>query len=48
MTRGRIVLCSPMPQQTWAWAVELGWKGVCRHAVGSEGHDLEAQVFRCE
>lgn len=45
MERGRIVLCSPMPQQTWTWAQEFGWKAVSRHAVGSEGHALEAQVF---
>jgi precorrin-6B methylase 2 len=45
MPRGRIVICSPMPQQTWQWASKLGWKGVARHSVGTEGHLLEAQVF---
>ena len=45
MPQGRIVMCSPLPRETWKWAQELGWKGVSRHAVGSEGHVLEAQVF---
>jgi precorrin-6B methylase 2 len=45
MRRGRIVICSPLPQETWGWAQELGWKGMSRHAVGSDAHLLEAQVF---
>ncbi|MGZ5544914.1 MAG: TRM11 family SAM-dependent methyltransferase, partial [Limisphaerales bacterium] len=45
MPHGRIVMCSPLPQETWKWAQELGWTGVSRHAVGIEEHLLEAQVF---
>jgi len=46
MRHGRIVICSPLPGETWSWAQELGWKGMSRHAVGSDGHNLEAQLFR--
>ncbi len=46
--RGRIVMCSPMPRETWVWAIELGWKAITRHVVGTDGHLLEAQVFARE
>jgi predicted RNA methylase len=45
MRRGRIVLCSPMPDETWDFLRRLGWSAVARHAVGTEGHFLEAQLF---
>lgn len=45
MPRGRIIICSPFPTETWDWAEGLGWKGVVRCDVGSEGHLLQAQVF---
>lgn len=45
MKRGRIVMCSPLPDQTRACAQKLGWKIVERHTVGTEGHRIELQVF---
>lgn len=45
MQRGRIVLCSPMPQETWDFVQRLGWSAVARHPVGTEGNLVEAQLF---
>ena len=45
MKRGRIVMCSPLPDETRAHAEKLGWKTVERHAVGTVGHLIELQVF---
>lgn len=45
MHRGRIVMCSPVPEKTWLWARELGWTGMKRLHVGTEEHALEAQLF---
>lgn len=45
MRRGRIVLCSPMPEETWDFLRRLGWSAVARHPVGAAGHLLEAQLF---
>ncbi|HWD19458.1 MAG TPA: methyltransferase domain-containing protein [Verrucomicrobiae bacterium] len=45
MKRGRIVLCSPLPSETWAWAKALGWNGRTRLPVGTDGHQVEAQLF---
>jgi precorrin-6B methylase 2 len=45
MKRGRIVMCSPLPEQTCAHAQKLGWKIVERHPVGTEGHIIELQMF---
>gem|GEM_PF-5843154 len=45
MPRGRIVLCSPMPQETWIFAQRLGWKALTRLDVSRDDHLIEAQVF---
>lgn len=45
MPRGRIVLCSPIPEKTWSWAREFGWNGIKRLPVGTGEHALEAQLF---
>ena len=45
MKRGRIVLCSPMPEETWIFAQRLGWKAVTRLDVTRDEHLLEAQLF---
>ncbi len=45
MRRGRIVLCSPLPQETWDFVQRLGWSAVARHPVGTDGHLVEAQLF---
>lgn len=45
MRRGRIVLCSPTPPETWALARRLGWQGSFRLDVSNDHHPLEAQGF---
>lgn len=45
MRRGRIVFCSPLPEETWDFVQRLGWRGLTRLAVGTDDHLVEAQVF---
>lgn len=45
MKRGRIVMCSPLPDETRVHAEKLGWKTIERHAVGTGGHLVELQMF---
>jgi predicted RNA methylase len=43
--RGRIVMCSPSPDETRTHAEKLGWKTIERHAVGTGDNIVELQVF---
>ncbi|HEX3988440.1 MAG TPA: methyltransferase domain-containing protein, partial [Verrucomicrobiae bacterium] len=45
MRRGRIVICSPMPTETWDFVQRLGWKAVTRLPVSKDEYPLEVQVF---
>jgi hypothetical protein len=45
MRRGRIVLCSPMPSETWDFVQRLGWNAITRFPVSNDDHPIEAQVF---
>lgn len=45
MRRGRMVFCSPMPEETWTFAQRLGWRAAARLDVSNDEHPLEAQLF---
>jgi tRNA G10 N-methylase Trm11 len=45
MRTGRIVLCSPMPKETWDFLRRLGWSAVSTMQVGTQGKAIEAQLF---
>ncbi|HEY3854649.1 MAG TPA: methyltransferase domain-containing protein [Verrucomicrobiae bacterium] len=45
MRRGRIVICSPMPAETWDFVQRLGWSALTRFSVSKDENPLELQVF---
>jgi predicted RNA methylase len=45
VTCGRIIMCSPLPNETRVHAEKLGWKTVSRYAVGVGDNVIELQIF---